>query len=305
VSADLATGRVVCIGDLMVDVLAFLGGPLAVGSDTSSSIEIVGGGSAANTACWLVYAGARAALVAVIGDDDLGRRARADLASYGVQSHVAIDRGHPTGRCIVLVDATGERTMIPDAGANATLSLQHVESAPLGPADHLHLSGYALLSESARPASLGALDRARDVGASISIDVASFAPIIGVGADQFLSWLGTDLLILANADEAHVLTGETNVTRAAHALAERVGAAVVKTGRAGAVWAVERETVVVPTEPIEPRDTTGAGDSFAAGFLASRRNGRDPVESIRDGHRLATLCCQVVGGRPVLGDRRR
>jgi ribokinase len=297
-SGHRATGRVICVGDLMVDIIARLRGPLAPGSDTPSEVELVGGGSAANTACWLAFIGAQASLVAVVGDDEFGRQTRADLRSHGVESHVAVEAGRPTGRCIVLVDPAGERTMIPDPGANANLSAKHIESAGLSGTDHLYLSGYALLSASARPAALVALDRARNVGASISIDVASSSPIIGIGRDLFLSWLGTDLLVFANLDEARALTGESDAMSAAQKLAERAGAAIVKTGRQGAICAADGAVIEVPTVPIEPRDTTGAGDAFAAGFLASWTSGKNPVESIREGHRLARHCCRLVGGRP-------
>jgi ribokinase len=303
-SAVQAARRFVCVGDLMVDIIARLGSPLALGSDTPSEVELLGGGSAANTACWLAFIGARASLVAVVGDDEFGRQARADLSSHGVEGHVTVDSGRPTGRCIVLVAQSGERTMIPDAGANANLSATHIESAGLSASDHLHLSGYALLSASARPAALVALDRARNVGASISIDVASSAPIIGTGSDHVLRWLGTDLLVFANLDEARALTGERDAMSAAQELAERAGAAIVKTGRQGAIWAADGAVIEVSTVPIEPRDTTGAGDAFAAGFLARWTSDNSPVESIREGHRLARHCCRLLGGRPDLRDRR-
>src|SRR5699024_5666389 len=105
----------------MLDVLARLPGPLARGSDTPAPVTMLAGGSAANTAAWLAHAGLPAEFVGRVGDDLAGTAARAALDAAGVTPRL---RRHPqlaTGTCIVLVDPSGERTMIPDAGANAAL----------------------------------------------------------------------------------------------------------------------------------------------------------------------------------------
>ena len=111
--------RVVVLGDVMVDVVARLSGPVAVGSDAPASISLGGGGSAANVAAWLAFAGARATLVARVGDDEFGALVRSQLAE---DAHLATDPSLPTGTCIVLVAPGGERSMVPDPGANAALS---------------------------------------------------------------------------------------------------------------------------------------------------------------------------------------
>ena len=96
--------RVVCVGDVMVDVHARLPGELAVGSDTPADITFTGGGSAANTAAWLVAAGRPAMFVGRVGDDALGSRATRELQAAGVDVRADVDGELPTGTCIVLVD---------------------------------------------------------------------------------------------------------------------------------------------------------------------------------------------------------
>ena len=182
--------RVVCLGDLMMDVLARLPGPLAVGSDTPAPVGIYGGGSAANTAAWLVRAGLPTTFVGRVGDDALGRRALDELTAAGVDLAVSVDPDRPTGTCIVLVDVDGERTMVPSAGANAGLGDVAVPAELFDPDSLLHLSGYALFTAGSRPAALDALALARAAGCPISVDTASAAPLAGVGPEQFLYWVG-------------------------------------------------------------------------------------------------------------------
>ena len=113
-----------CLGDLMVDVVARLFGPLAEGSDSPAVISYVGGGSAANTAAWLTRVGATAVFVGAIGDDAAGQSQVESLHTLGVDVRFRVDRTRPTGTCLVLVAPTGERTMVPDPGANLAL-LEH------------------------------------------------------------------------------------------------------------------------------------------------------------------------------------
>ena len=119
---------IVVLGDVMVDVVARLAGPVAVGSDSAASISFGGGGSAANAAAWLAFAGARAgARRADRATTRAGRTRAEELRAAGVDARLALDDEHPTGTCVVLVAPGGERSMLPDPGANAAL-------APLGPA---------------------------------------------------------------------------------------------------------------------------------------------------------------------------
>src|SRR5204862_6744739 len=131
-----------------------------------------------------------------------------------------------------------------------------------------------------RPAALGAMALARDRGLSISVDAASRALIHAVSPATFLDWLGP-LLLFANADEAIELTGQSDPVSAARVLSIRCGHAIVKRGPDGAVWAQRGDAVSVPTMPLSVVDSTGAGDAFAAGFLAAQIGGIAPELAIR------------------------
>lgn len=287
-----AATHVVCVGDLMVDVLAKLPAPLSIGSDTPAPIGIYGGGAAANVAAWLVADGAAATFVGRIGDDGLGLRAVEELSSAGVVPVVTIDVSQPTGTCIVLVDHHGERTMIPSTGANAGSS--DVAMLPAA-ADWLYISGYSLLADTARPFALEAMSVARGRGWSIAVDAASAAPLYAAGPDRFLSWLGTDVLLFANTDEAQVLTGQEDALTAAPALAQRCGQAIVKRGSSGAVWSDRTSSTTVPATPTTMVDSTGAGDAFAAGYLA---HDGTIAERLGNAARLAARAVGQLGARP-------
>ncbi|MEV6524074.1 PfkB family carbohydrate kinase [Longispora sp. NPDC051575] len=301
---------VVVVGDLVTDVLASLGGPLTTGSDTAAAIRETGGGSAANTACWL-GALTDTTLVAVVGDDAAGRARVSELTCGNA---VRFASAAPTGTVIVL-STPDERSMVTDRGANALLTAADIDAALPG-ARHLHLSGYVLFDPRTAAAGRHALARARELGATTSVDAGSAGPLRLLGPDRFLDWVrGTDVL-LANLDEAYTLVGTTpgpasevqprelaefaarpGPDELAQRLAGYATHAVVKLGADGAVWAGPG-VVRVPGEPVTAVDPTGAGDAFAAGLLAAWLAGGTPVEALAAGAALGARAVTVVGARP-------
>jgi sugar/nucleoside kinase (ribokinase family) len=289
---------VVVVGDLMSDVVARLSGPLALGSDTPSHVSVHGGGSAANVAAWLALTGAPVAYVGRAGADAAADAAVAELAAYGIRCHVALDPDLPTGTCLVLVTPDGERTMLPDPGANAALAPADVPRGLFRPGRHLHLSGYSLIGAGSRDAALAALALAREHRMSVSVDPSSAAPLRDVGPDRFLAWTAGVDVVLANRDEARVLTGRADPRAAAAALAETYREAVVTCGGAGAVWHGGFISARSRAEEVELVDTTGAGDAFAAGFLAEWLVHPEPETALAGGHRAAARAVATVGARP-------
>jgi ribokinase len=296
----MSAAPIVVVGDLMVDVVATAAGAVAHASDTEAVVRWTGGGAAASVAAWLAADGVPVALVARAGDDIAGRGAVAELAAAGVDVHVAVDATRSTGTCVIVVDGAGERTMLPDRGANLALAPDDLPEALFVAGGHLHLSGYVLLHDGPRAAGLSALARARAAGMTISVDPASAAPERAAGAEAVLGWIGAVDLLLPNVDEARALTGEADSERAARALVAR-GAArevVVTLGADGALWTNGADVVRAPAPVATVVDTVGAGDAFAAGWLAARRRGEN-VEPA-----LAAACAQGAravgrsGGRP-------
>ena len=272
---------IVVVGDLMADVVATHRDPLAHGSDTAARTRLQGGGSGGNVAAWLAHAGADVALVGRVGADPL-----ADIALAGLSradSRVILAAGERTGICVVLVGPDGERTMLPDPGANDALAVDDLPDDLFVEGNVLYMSGYTLLREGSRPAAQAALSRARASEMPIALDAASAAPL--ARAREFTTWAGPVDLLLANAAAANVLG-------AAHGARELV----VKRGADGASWTDGTRTVALPAEAVEMRDTTGAGDAFAAGFLTSWPGPPEPA--LERAIALAGLAVTRVGGRP-------
>jgi ribokinase len=253
----------VVLGDLMVDVVTRVSGPLAAGSDTAAQISMQGGGSAANVAAWAADLGTPVSLVCRVGRDARGRAAVDELKDVDV--NVAVDYERPTGTCVVLVGPDGERTMLPDPGANDA----PLPEIPLG--KHLHVVGYALLRDGPRASALAAIERARAAGMTVSVDPSSWA-LLRPGAIPAVD------LLLPNEREASFVDGEM----------------VVKLGARGARWG----EIEVPAEPVDVVDTTGAGDAFAAGFLSARLDGAERREALEAGCRVAARAVTQVGARP-------
>jgi ribokinase len=292
--------RYYCLGDLMVDVVARLFGPLAEGSDSPGVISYVGGGSAANTAAWLAVAGVESTFVGAIGDDPAGQAQMESLHALGVDVRFRVDRIRPTGTCLVLVAPSGERTMVPDPGANLSLQEHDVPVDEFRAGDHLHVSGYALLRDS-RDAALHAMSQASAAQMTVSVGAASAAPLETLGGDAFLSLLPADVTLFANEKEAAVLTGLTgSPLDLANRLAGSGRRAVVTAGSGEAAWSDGDSVATLAAEALTAPelDTTGAGDAFAAGFLAARMREASPQVCLRDGHALAAAACRTTGGRP-------
>lgn len=292
--------RVVVVGDLLTDVLVRTDGDIAPGSDTRAEVVARGGGAAANTACWLAECGVDTALVARVGGDEIGRARTLELLGHGVEAVVKVDHDAVTGTVVVLIGAGGERSMLTDRGANLRLSPADLEPRLFTSGAHLHLSGYVLLDDESRPAGLHALRRARAAGMTVSVDAASAAPLARVGAEAFLSWTYAVSLLMANREEAEVLTGTTDACAAAEQLSGWYAGTVIKVGAEGAVWFGSGQLHQCPSAPVTVADTIGAGDAFAAGLLADwLRPGGTPDRALAAGAATAARAVALSGGRPT------
>jgi ribokinase len=286
-----AEGDVLVIGDVMVDVVTTHRDRIEPGLDAAARIRLGGGGSAANTACWLADLGARARLVAAVGDDALGDAAVAGLVDAGVEFAGHRIEGETTGTCVVLIGPDGERTMLPDRGANDRLPLAAAVQAFDPMPGWVHLSGYTLLGEGSRNAGRALLSAALAAGVRVSVDASSAAPLRAIGASAFLDWIEGVHVVFANDAEVEALGGVASVL-------ERVSSVAVKHGSAGATWTDGGETVVVDGLPVDVVDPTAAGDAFAAGWIAARRAGEPVSVALAAAVAAGATAVTVPGARP-------
>lgn len=284
----------------MTDVSVRTDRPLATGSDTDARILVGGGGAGGNVAAWLSHLEVAVGLVTGVGADAAGDAAVGALRRAGVQVACRRDADRPTGTVVALVDAAAERTMLTDRAANVALTPADLPAAWFRPGAHLHVSGYALFADPGRAAAVAALDRARRVGMTTSIDPASWAPLRRLGAARFLRLSAAAQVCLPNLDEARELTGVDAPEPAARDLAARYGAAVVTCASSGAVWSDGTATLWMPAGDGPVVDTTGAGDAFVAGWIADTAGGAGPEDALMRATAAATTAVRLPGARPPI-----
>jgi sugar/nucleoside kinase (ribokinase family) len=286
------------VGDLLLDVLLL---PELTHSEQPAGMMARSGGSAANTAAWMGHLGSQVRFVGCVGADGIGEMLRAELRLEGVETEVRSVDSLETGCVAVELDARGERLMRSSRGANVALVGDDLLGAVPDKVWGVHLTGYALLGEGGFGLLETAAEVARSHQALLSFDPSSEGAIETLGRDRLLRALkqcGVGLL-LPNIVEADALTGRDNASDAAVALGETTHAVVVKCSDRGAVTFAGGALHEVPTEPIVPLDTTGAGDAFNAGLLWALMRGDDLEIACTHGHVVAREAIQMYGGRPA------
>lgn len=290
--------KILCIGDLALDVISQLKEPINYGNDTASRISSHPGGQAANVATWITRTRSKAQLVARVGNDPVGFALISDLDKYGVEHMNLMHSGRPTGVVVILVDSNGERTMFPDNGANADLEVSDLP--PLDDVDGVYVSGYALLDFRSREAVLSMIAKIKATGKPIYFDPTTTGAMKIVSRDEVLSWVKLMDGILLNSEEALYLGDAKDVETAEKNLTAYTPLVVIKLGSRGAM-AVHKDIIAkVSAVTTNVVDTTGAGDSFAAGFIPKWLETNDLEAALSAGTALAAKCVATVGARPPL-----
>jgi sugar/nucleoside kinase (ribokinase family) len=246
------------------------------------------GGSGANVAVWLARLGQQVTLVGRVGDDLFGRWLSADLAAEGVDRALTIDASRRTAVIQVLVEPDGERTMVPDRGANAFWTGDEAPEALIAGADLLHVVGYVMLDAEGRRGAQQAMHYARVHGVPISVDPSSHAPLARLGAEGFWSLMSPVSVLLPNRSEARVLGKAEDLEAALGTLLNYASLVVIKMDRDGCLAGTARERWKVPAPRAQAINATGAGDAFNAAFLASWVASGDVRAACRAGVALGT-----------------
>ncbi len=290
------------VGDLVWDVLAQPDGLLLPGGDVAGQVALAPGGTAANSAVWLVRCGARAGFIGAIGADRLGDLALDDLTREGVEHHVVRSAARPTGVILVMVAPDGQRSFVTSRGADFTLRPEQLPEPLVASCRHLHLSAWSLFTDPPRAASVRAAQIARAAGATISLDPGSYQIIEQLGPDGFAAisaGIQVDFLF-PNRDEARALTGETDPEAMAVSLLARYPGAmiVLKLDGDGCLVARGAERGFYPGIDVPVVDSTGAGDSFAGAFLASYLRDGDSAAAATLANQVGAWVVARSGARP-------
>lgn len=288
---------IVVLGDIAVDIVSTLQTSLVRGSDAPATVRLMPGGSGANVAVWLARLGRPVTFIGRVGDDLFGAWLREDLRAEGVEPVLITDPARGTSVIQVLVEPDGERTMVPDRGANAWWQPEEIPLEIIAGAELLHVVGYMLLDQASRPGALTAMAYARSHGVPISLDPSSHGPLTRMGVADFWDLVGRPDILLPNREEARALTGRLVPEEMLTALRGRADVVAIKLDQEGCLAAAGSEVVRVPAAETHVVNATGAGDAFNAGFLATWLTGAGLSAACCAGVRLGTLAVTLPSSR--------
>ncbi len=250
------------------------------------------GGSSANTIRTLGLLGVQSALIGKIGEDADGVFYQNALKECQVKPFLTIHKQLPSGVCSAFISPDGERTMATFLGASSTLSAEDLTPEMFAHQDYLYIEGYMVQNHDMMRQ---ALSLAKQAGLQICLDLASYN-IVEEDKEFFMEILEHDLdIIFANEEESIALTG-LQPEEAVQEIAKKCNIAIVKVGKDGALIARGEELVRVQAFHVQDvLDTTGAGDSFAAGFMYGLAHEYDLARCGELGALMASLVIQDMG----------
>ncbi len=250
------------------------------------------GGSTANTIRALARFGVPVGYIGKVGRDSTGRFFEKALGNLGIEPFI-FQGTQRSGRCLSLVSPDGERTMVTFLGAALEMTEREITPEVFRGYDCLYVEGYqvqnhALVAHTVRTA--------RGCGLKVAMDLASYN-VVQENLDFLRSLVAEDIDILfANEQEAYAFTGEPEPVNALEAISKMCGLAVVKIGTRGAYIKSAGEVIHVGIMAAARRvDTTGAGDFYAAGFLAGMCRGLSLRQCGTIGAIAAGKVIEVVG----------
>ena len=303
------------VGNALTDILAILpdngilekyclpvGSMQHVDADTGNKIwldlkdkgiKYVAGGSAANTISACAILGMKTGFIGKVGKDDIGSLFKSDQVQEGINS--MLERGKaPSGRCIVIVNKeTSDRTFATYLGAALELEPEDLDPARFDGYDYLHIEGYLVQNQRLvrRAVEIG-----RNKGMQISLDLASYNVV-----ESNLAFLHDIVrnyvdIVFANESEAMAFTG-LKPREAVDQIAGMCRIAIVKEGKYGSLIKSGDEFHFVDVAPGVPRDGTGAGDVYAAGFLYALSMGQPLDVCGKVGSIIAAKVIEVIGSK--------
>ena len=307
---------ILAIGEINPDIVVFDPDPVPVFDEVErviGSVHMTVGSSSAIFACGAARLQLAVAFFGVVGADAFGRFMLDAMRERGIDvSACVVDPGRSTGATVILTSGR-DRAILTEMGTIGAMDVDDVPESLLARARHVH-SGCFYLQETSRdrlPAFFAAA-RARGITTSFDTNWDPTERWDGGIAEM----LGACDVFFPNAVEARRIARVEDVEEAARSLA-RTGArgrtdggpiVAVKLGAAGALaCSADGPLVRVPALPVEPLDTTGAGDSFNAGFLRAWLDGADLRECLRWGAVAGAISTQRLGGidgQPTLDDAR-
>lgn len=301
--------RLLCVGDLNWDVLAKPDHILLPGGDTTGRVQLAHGGSSANVAVWARRVGMETGFLGKIGRDQFGEFAVSKLIEEGVTPHVVYSATNPTGVILVLIDQSGQRSMLTAQGADFDLLPEDLPLETIQAASHVHLTAWSVFTDPPRAAALEAGRVATRAGATVSFDPGSYQMIRQVGREEFkrvTQALSVDIMF-PNLEEGRALTGLQTPSEVLERLALEYPQTLIclKLDKDGVLVRDPNDgtTFTQPATQDTVVDATGAGDSFCGAFLGHYLRSGDARAAARLGVNVAGWVVSVFGARATMDAR--
>lgn len=255
-------------------------------------VKYVAGGSAANTITCTSIFGMPSSFIGKIGDDELGLLFKSDQEQYGVNT-MLLKSEHSSGRSMVFVSGgNAERTFAVYLGAALDLVPEDLKPEYFEGHDYFHIEGYLVQNQALIRK---AVELAHDAGCIISLDMASYNVVESNNAflhdiiDRYVD------IVFANETEAKAFTKLPDPKKSLEEISTHCKIAVVKVGKDGSWVRSGDEEYQIPAWPAEPVDATGAGDTYAAGFLYAHSLGMPLKVCGEIGSIIAAKVVEVIG----------
>ncbi|AMO97571.1 ribokinase [Collimonas fungivorans] len=301
---------IVIIGSINMDlVLNVPRMPLPGETLSGGRFQTISGGKGANQAvacARLSDASVKVAMVACLGDDAFGNELRAALRNDGIDdSHISTIEGEASGVASILVDASGQNSIVLAAGANDALSPAHIDAAR----SLIEQARIVVLQlETPLATVIHAIKLAHQLGKTVVLNPAP-APAQALPADL----LAQVEYLIPNEIEAAMLAGlnaaslDNDAAIEAAVLKLRVNGSsnvLVTLGEKGVYAALSSGSIHFSAQPTKAVDTTAAGDTFIGGFVAALAEGRSEADAIAFGQRAAALSVARIGAQTSIPYRR-
>lgn len=254
------------------------------------------GGSAANTIHGLAKCGIPAGFIFSTGNDEIGKFFEDAMKEVGVKP-IVFHSSTPSGTARAMISPDGERTFATHLGAAVELYANLLKKEIFEGWDYCYLEGYLIPNQELVRKTI---ELARQAGCKIAIDLASYN-VVEANRDFLLEILPQIDIVFANEEEAKSLTNSTP-EESLEFIAKNCEIAVVKIGKRGSLIKRGSEKVTVAANKVNAIDTTGAGDMYAAGFMAGLINGLSLENCGKLGSCLAENIIQVIGAK--MGEER-
>ncbi|QDV27532.1 adenosine kinase [Aureliella helgolandensis] len=265
--------------------------------DGQHDLQLVSGGSVANSVIGLSQLGGKSAFIGCVGDDRYGMHYAEEFSQLNIEIGNPILVGETTGTCVAVITPDAERTMRTCLAVSSQLAAKHVDAQRIANSEWLFIEGYVFANPATGQLAIKeAIRIAKEHGTKIAL-TCSDAFIPQVFGDAFREALKDADLLFCNAPESVAITQAADTAEAFAKLKDMAPNSVVTDGPHGAFVRFAGTEAHVPAVECQPRDLTGAGDMFAGAFLYGITHGYTPEKAARGANYMCHKVITQVGAR--------